>query len=113
MFLAWNAALLAVYHFFSFLIFWVGKGNWRGSEPFAQMFEPYSRIAVVHLTILIAGVPVTLLGQPLAAVMILALIKTAMEMGVLHFAADFEAARLKLAGKMDENVEDRGGPPSS
>jgi uncharacterized protein DUF6498 len=108
-FLAYNAALLAAYHVFSFLIFWIGKGAWRQAEPFSQMFEPYGRVVVVHLTILIAGMPVVLLGQPLIAVMILALIKTGMEVGVLRFGADIEESKGKLAEQARKNFKERGG----
>lgn len=53
------------------------------------MFAPYARIIVVHLTILIAGIPVILLGQPMFAVLCLALLKTGLEMGRMHLLDAF------------------------
>ena len=57
-FLFWNAALLAILQIRDFLVGWIGTGAWRATDPSTQIFAPYGRIAVVHLTILVAAVPV-------------------------------------------------------
>jgi hypothetical protein len=77
-FLFSNAILLAAYQVGDFL-YWVAAGNWRNVDLWAQTFAPYGRIAVVHLTILVAAVPVSLFGEPLIAVVCLALLKTVLE----------------------------------
>lgn len=77
----WGVIVLAAFHLYIFLRYWVGGRRWETSDPFTQMFAPYGRILVVHLTIMIAGIPVMLLGQPMLAVLCLALLKTGLETG--------------------------------
>jgi len=80
--LFWNAMLLAVFHLLSFLIYWVARAGWRETDLLVQTYAPYGRVVVVHLAIIVAGLPVVLLGQPLIAVVFLALVKTAVETGI-------------------------------
>lgn len=82
--LFWNVVQLAAFHAYIFLRYWVGGARWRLAEPFSQMFAPYARIVVVQLTILIAGITVVLLGQPMLAVLCLALLKTGLETGQMR-----------------------------
>jgi hypothetical protein len=77
----WSTAALAAFHLYALLRYWVGEQRWRTSDPLSQMFAPYSRILVVHLTIMLAGIAVMLLGQPMLAVLCLALLKTGLESG--------------------------------
>lgn len=77
----WGVIVLAAFHVYVFLRYWIGGRRWETSDPFTQMFAPYGRIVVVHLTIMIAGIPVMLLGQPMLAVLCLALLKTGLETG--------------------------------
>jgi len=81
-FLFWNAVSLAAFQVANFLLYWVAASGWRGVDVQAQTFAPYGRVAVVHLTILLAAVPVTVIGEPLIAVVCLALLKTALEVGL-------------------------------
>jgi hypothetical protein len=80
--LFWNAVLLAVFHLLSFVIYWLGRAAWRETGLLVQTYAPYGRIVVVHVAIMVAGLPVILLGQPLIAVVFLALVKTVMETSV-------------------------------
>lgn len=79
--LFWGVVMAAAFHLYIFLRYWLGGRRWEVSDPFSQMFAPYGRIVVVHLTIMIAGIPVMLLGQPMLAVLCLALLKTGLETG--------------------------------
>ena len=81
----WNLVLLVAFHVIYFLVDWVGNGRWRGVEPGVQMFAPYGRVVVVHITIIVGGFLVLILHQPLLAVLLLALLKTAMEVGWMKF----------------------------
>jgi hypothetical protein len=81
--LFWNVLWLAAFHLYDFLRHWIGDGTWRTADPATQMFIPYPRIIVVHLTIMIGAIPVLLLGQPILAVLGLALVKTALDTGVI------------------------------
>ncbi|MEO6340708.1 MAG: DUF6498-containing protein [Caulobacteraceae bacterium] len=58
---------------------WLWRGRWTEAEPLEQMVKPYGRIVVLHLTILGGAVPVLLMGQPVLAVFLLALLKTVIE----------------------------------
>jgi hypothetical protein len=82
--LFWNVLLMAAFHVYAFLRYWVGKQAWIGTAPPRQMAEPYPRIIVVHFTVLLGGFLVMLLHQPILAVVVLGLLKTAIETGHLR-----------------------------
>jgi hypothetical protein len=68
-----------------FAVLWLGAGKWRTTNPFVQMIEPYGRIVVMHFTVLVGTMPVLVLGQPVIAVAVLALLKCAMDLGLANF----------------------------
>lgn len=78
--LFWGVAVLAGVRAAEFAVLWVGGKQWLFSEPKTQMFEPYGRGIVMHLTMFIATMPVIAIGQPLLVVLALALLKTALEL---------------------------------
>ena len=80
-----SVVALAVVQVAGFAFFWIGGGRWRESNAIQQMFEPYGRIVVLHLTIFIATIPVIALGQPMIAVLVLALLKSSLELGLPQF----------------------------
>jgi Family of unknown function (DUF6498) len=45
------------------------------------MFRPYGRIVVLHLTVLLGGFLVMGLGAPVAAIVLLVALKTAIDLG--------------------------------
>jgi hypothetical protein len=104
-FFFWNAIALAIFQILTFLIYWLANGSWKTADPCSQTFAPYGRVVVVHVTIILAGVPVALLGQPLIAVVILALIKTVMEVGVVRFSDAIAEVREKLADQAHEDMK--------
>lgn len=69
----------------AFLFLWLLPGKWRDMHPMIQMFEPYGRIIVMHLTIFIATIPVMLIGEFAFAVLALALLKCGLELGLPQF----------------------------
>lgn len=73
---------LVAVHAAWFAVLWLGNGTWRTANPLLQMFEPYGRIVVMHLTIMVATLPVLLLGEPLIAVIALAVLKCGLELGL-------------------------------
>jgi hypothetical protein len=83
--LMWSAIALLIVQAGSFAIFWLGGRRWRETDVIRQMFEPYGRIVVMHLTIFIATIPVLVLGQPMLAVLVLALLKSGLELGLKQF----------------------------
>jgi hypothetical protein len=76
-----GAVWIALLHFLGFVVYWVIPGEWRQSDPMSQMFEPYGRIIVLHMVLIVATVPVLLLSAPLIGVLVLALLKTFVELG--------------------------------
>jgi Family of unknown function (DUF6498) len=68
-----------------FTLVWLGGGAWRKINPLAQMMEPYGRILVMHFTIFVATIPVLLMGQGVVAVLALAVMKCALELGLPEF----------------------------
>jgi hypothetical protein len=62
----WGFALLALgaSHGASFVLNFLGRREWEGRTIERQMLEPYGRILVMHLVLLLGAVPAVLLGAP-------------------------------------------------
>lgn len=69
---------MAAFHLTAF-IEWIRSGAWKTATLQNQMGEPYGRIIVMHLTLIGGAALVVALGQPAAAVALLAVLKTVME----------------------------------
>ncbi|NJD26931.1 MAG: hypothetical protein FIA92_01380 [Chloroflexi bacterium] len=77
----WGSVLLAVVALFishgvSFLFNYVGRGEYRRTSPAAQMAAPYTRVVALHLAILLGAFAIAFVGAPVAALVILVLVKT-------------------------------------
>jgi hypothetical protein len=85
-------ALLALVasHGFSFMVNFLGAGEWRDAEMPALMKQPYARVIVLHLVILGGGAAAVALGEPLAALVMLVVLKTAVDV-VAHRRAHLAA----------------------
>jgi putative copper export protein len=83
--LMWSTVALCIVQVGAFGIFWLGGQRWRETDAIRQMFEPYGRIVVMHLTIFIATIPVLIIGQPMLAVLVLALLKSGLDLGLAPF----------------------------
>lgn len=70
---------LAAYHVLAYWYVFVGQGEYRRVTPSQQMFAPYGRVVVLHVTILVGAFLVFLSGQPLALVALLVGLKTAID----------------------------------
>ena len=99
---------------FTFLFDWLPRGKARKLNPITQMFAPYGRIVVLHITLIAGVLLVAALGQPIWAIVVLAVVKTLFDLGALGFHledavrddktnpafAEAEAAlKIKLAAK--------------
>jgi hypothetical protein len=82
---------LAVSHGLSFWFNYLGRGEYRRTSPAAQMFAPYGRLFVLHITIILGGIAIAITGAPAAAVAVLVVLKTAMDIG-FHLAEHRKAA---------------------
>ena len=75
-------ALLAS-HLISFLGNFIGKGEYRLKDTGSLLTLPYSRVVVLHLTLLIGGIAVKMLGGPIHAIIVLIVVKTFFDL-MLH-----------------------------
>jgi hypothetical protein len=73
-------AALAGSHLFSFLWDFLLRGGYRRAVLTELMQQPYSRVLVLHVTILFGGWAVMLLGSPLWALVLLLAVKTIVDL---------------------------------
>lgn len=66
---------------------WWMAGRWRDSSPGLEMFRPYGRIAVLHVTVILGAWGLAALNAPTAAVLVLCLLKLGLELGLTVFGA--------------------------
>ena len=78
--LGWGVASLVASHGFSFYWNYLKNGEYQRASLNALMGQPYSRVIVLHLTVLFGGWIVMLLGSPLPALVLLVAIKTAADL---------------------------------
>ena len=69
-------------HGVSFLFNYIGNAEYLTASPTRQMGAPYGRVVVLHLTILFGAFAVAFLGSPVAALLILIGLKTALDLGL-------------------------------
>ena len=73
--LGWAILALLLSHTVSFIINYIGKGEYKKAGLQELMGQPYSRVVLLHLTIIIGGFLVMALGSPVFALLILVLLK--------------------------------------
>ncbi|HUP54560.1 MAG TPA: DUF6498-containing protein [Methylomirabilota bacterium] len=76
---------LAISHGVSYWFNYIGRAEYRRTSAAAQMFAPYGRLVVLHITIILGGMAIALTGAPAAALAILVALKIAMDAG-FHLA---------------------------
>ncbi|HUP54991.1 MAG TPA: DUF6498-containing protein [Methylomirabilota bacterium] len=79
---AWGALGLAISHGFSFLANFVGRGEYRKVSSAEQMGRAYGRVVVLHLAILFGGFLSLAIGSPVGALLVLVLLKTAIDVAL-------------------------------
>jgi hypothetical protein len=75
----WAMIGLFASHAVSFVLNFIGRGEYRAIHAGDLMFAPYTRIVVLHVTIILGAIAVTSLGQPIYALLILIGLKTAID----------------------------------
>jgi hypothetical protein len=73
-------ALLFASHGLSFLVNHRGRKEYLNTTPMKQMFQPYGRLIILHITIIIGAFLVIGLGQPVLLVALLVILKTAVDL---------------------------------
>ena len=73
-------ALLFLSHGLSFLFNYRARKEYLNTTPMKQMFQPYGRLIVLHITIIFGAFLVIGLGQPVALVALLVILKTGVDL---------------------------------
>ena len=72
---------LAISHGLSYWFNYLGRREYRRASPAGQMFAPYGRLVVLHITIILGGMAIAVTGAPAATLAILVVLKTVMDIG--------------------------------
>ena len=76
---------LSISHAVSYWFNFVSAGEYRRVTAAGQMFAPYGRLVVLHITIILGGIAIAFTGAPAAAIAILVGLKSLMDLG-FHLA---------------------------
>ena len=87
--------VLAISHGVSYRFNFLGKGEYRRVSPQGQMFAPYGRLVILHITIIVGAMAISMTGAPAAALAILVLLKIVLDVG-FHLAEHRKAAELPV-----------------
>lgn len=87
------ALLLLISHGVSFFFNYLGRREYLNTTPMKQMFQPYGRLVILHITILFGAFAVIGLGQPVALVAVLVILKTGVDL-LFHLREHAKAAQL-------------------
>ena len=89
---------LFISHGLSYLFNYIGSGEYRRTSAIGQMFAPYGRLVVLHVTIIFGAIAISLTGAPVAAIVVLVVLKTALDLG-LHLRE-----HRRLGGAVEANA---------
>lgn len=96
----WAFAALMISHGISFGLNYMKDGEYlRVSAP-ELMGRPYPRIVVLHLTIIFGGFGVMALGGAMPALVLLTVLKIAVDVGLINMEGKFKPKRIKLRHKL-------------
>jgi Family of unknown function (DUF6498) len=85
---------LFISHAVSYRLNYIGRGEYLRTTGMRQAAAPYGRLVVLHLTILFGGIAIATTGAPEAAVVVLVILKTALDVG-FHLAEHREPGRTR------------------
>ncbi|WP_371398456.1 DUF6498-containing protein [Fretibacter rubidus] len=78
--LLWTAAVFLFSHSVSFVMR-LSRGEFVSKNPQAQLFAPYGRVMIMHMTVLFGGFAMQSFGAPIAALILLIALKTIVDLG--------------------------------
>jgi hypothetical protein len=78
--LSLGSLTLFISHGVSFVYNYIGAGEYKNSNPNNLMQQPYGRVVILHLTIIFGGFLMMLLGSPVAGLLLLIVLKTALDL---------------------------------
>ncbi len=76
---------LLLSHLANLVVNYMGRREYLTTSPGVQMFAPYPRMIALHVTIIIGGMAIMGLGQPVFAVALLVVLKTIIDIGLYRF----------------------------
>ena len=76
------AVALFLSHGASFFLNYLGRREYLTASPPAQMFAPYGRVVVLHVTIILGAFVAVFIGAPTGALVVLVILKTAYDLGL-------------------------------
>ena len=76
---------LFISHGLSYRLNFIGRGEYLRTTAAQQMFAPYGRLVVLHITIIVGAIVIGMTGAPASAIVVLVLLKIALDLG-LHLA---------------------------
>jgi hypothetical protein len=76
---------LFISHGLSYRLNYIGRGEYLRTTAIRQMFAPYGRLVILHVTIIFGAILIGVTGAPAAAIVVLVLLKIALDLG-LHLA---------------------------
>jgi hypothetical protein len=76
--------LLFLSHGVSYILYFLLRGEYRWVSPNEQMFRPYGRIVIMHLTIIFSGLLIRSVGAPASALLVMIGLKVVIDL-VAHF----------------------------
>jgi hypothetical protein len=83
--LAFAVVALFISHGLSYRFNFIGGDEYRRVSPAGQMFKPYGRLVVLHVTIIFGAIAISITGAAIAALAILVLLKIGLDIG-LHLS---------------------------
>ncbi len=72
----WAISALVISHTISFFTNYIGKGEYKNATLNQLMGQPYGRVVILHITIIIGGFLVALFGSPVVGLILLIALKT-------------------------------------
>jgi hypothetical protein len=71
----WMIYAIAIFQVIVFFWEFIFKGEWKDTNPMAEMFAPYGRIVVLHFALFVGAGALFILGQPMVGVLALILFR--------------------------------------
>jgi hypothetical protein len=93
----WAVLALAASHLYSYVVNFLGRGEYRRTTLPVLMFQPYARVVVLHLAILFGAFGVVFLGSNAGVLVLLVIGKTALDLA-MHLAERRRNESRKPAG---------------
>lgn len=77
---ALGLVVLTAYHLISYRLNYVGEREHQGAGPVTLMIDPYRRVLVLHVTIVLGAFAIAALGAPAGALTVMVLAKTLLDL---------------------------------